>query len=147
MSTIDLTKLLAGLTHTQGLERWLWPFGCSLFSILDGPHEFTHTIASLLNISSRQFNPALQPCSTSRIMSSNPQIIVQALCAAAPKPNTCLSLMDQKTCENSKDTLPQQSLQRHRGKARHLGIFSLKLISTIKEQCKQSYVHLSFCPP
>jgi hypothetical protein len=41
--------------------HWLY----FVFVFFMGLHEFTHTIASLLNISSDQFNPALQPCSMS----------------------------------------------------------------------------------
>ncbi|CAD6247672.1 unnamed protein product [Miscanthus lutarioriparius] len=65
-------------------------------------------------------------------MSSNPQIIVQALCAIAPKPNTCQPLTDgpkeAPTLENTGGTMPRQSLRLRRGKDGHLGIISLKLI-------------------
>lgn len=64
-------------------------------------------------------------------MSSNPQVIVQALCAIAPKPNTSQPLTDgpkeSPTLENTGGTMPRRSLRPRRGKDGHLGIFSLKL--------------------
>jgi hypothetical protein len=64
-------------------------------------------------------------------MSSEPQNIVQALCAVAPKSNTSQPLINgpkgAPTLENSEGTMPRQSLRPRRGKAGDLGSFSLKL--------------------
>jgi hypothetical protein len=64
-------------------------------------------------------------------MSSNPQIIVQALCAIAPKPNTLEPSVDGRkevrTMENLGGSMPRRSLRVRPGKDGHLGIVSLKL--------------------
>ncbi|KAG0517130.1 hypothetical protein BDA96_09G061800 [Sorghum bicolor] len=62
-------------------------------------------------------------------MSSNPPIVVQALCAVAPKPKTSTPLDGPKgklNLENSEGAIPRRSLRR-RGKVEDLGTFSLKL--------------------
>ncbi|CAD6272720.1 unnamed protein product [Miscanthus lutarioriparius] len=64
-------------------------------------------------------------------MSSNPPIIVQALCAIAPKLNTSKPLIDAPkgtpTLEKSEGAMPRRSLRQRRGKVEDLGTFTLKL--------------------
>jgi hypothetical protein len=64
-------------------------------------------------------------------MSSNPPIIVQALCAVAPKPNTSQPLIDgpkgAPTLEKLEGAMPRRSLRQRLGKVEDLGTFTLKL--------------------
>ena len=64
-------------------------------------------------------------------MSSNPPIIVQALCAITPKLNTSQPLIDAPkgapTLEKSEGAMPRRSLRQRRGKVEDLGTFTLKL--------------------
>ena len=64
-------------------------------------------------------------------MSSNPPIIVQALCAITPKLNTSQPLIDAPkgapTLEKSEGAMPRRSLRQRQGKVEDLGTFTLKL--------------------